>query len=527
MGVACVAHDILGEVVLQARRVGRFAVVLLRVVVIHEAEREDGGNGRAARCDGLVVAQRTVFLVVGETHTQRERQLLAQVQRAVGEGRHRLGLLLEGGQVGAVVGRMPEEHAAEGALAAPDELVLEFDLLLRVEGADGPVEALGNGVCCARQTEFLREQRDFGQVLVREQRGDAGKVIVFEVAVLVVTPGADRGEVHTTQIPVDLRRDAAILGLQTRVDVQIDLVVLDVGRVDHLRAYGCRDGAVEGARARIVLEAQRRAAGLIKFGIVGDHADAEILVRHEQQLPAQAVAVEVVQFVAGDYVVEPAVPLGPGARQPEARRGTERHVHYARGARTVVLLVAQIHGAGRFGKIRLLREHAHDPARGVLAEKGALRPLQHLDALHVDQVGAGKQAGAAAVDAIDEGGNSGFKAHVEHGGAQTTQREGRALRGRIHCTDLEGGHGGAQIEDVGDDRGAQRIARERGDGDGNVHHVLGALLRRDDDLFERCLREGGRCQCGKCCRKSGANKAGVRIHVMVFPCGYRMDPLEG
>jgi hypothetical protein len=52
-------------------------------------------------------------------------------------------------------------------------------------------------------------------------------------------------------------------------------------------------------------------------------------------------------------------------------------------------------------------------------------------------------------------------------------------------------------------------------------------VRRDDDLFERCLREGGRCQCGKCRRKSGANKAGVRIHVMVFPCGYRMDPIEG
>ena len=54
---------------------------------------------------------------------------------------------------------------------------------------------------------------------------------------------------------------------------------------------------------------------------------------------------------------------------------------------------------------------------------------------------------------------------------------------------------GRESPDVGEGARAQffqRIARVGGDGDGHVHHVLGAFLRRDDDLLDDlCLRCGG------------------------------------
>ena len=311
MGVADIAHDVLGEVVLKARRVGGLAVVFLRVVVVYETEREHGGNGRTTGCDGLVVDQGAVLLVVGVAAAQRERETVVDVQGALGKGRHGLGLLLKGGEVGAVVRRVPEENAAEAALAAPDDLVLEFDLFLGVIGTHGPLEAARDAIGIPGETQFLRQQRDLGQVLVRQQRIDPGEVVVLEVAVLVIAPGADRGERRGAEVPVDLRRQPFVFGLQARIDVQVDLVVLDVGRINDLRADGACDGAIEGSRTRIVLVAQRGAAGLVEFGVVGDHADAEIVGGHQQQLATQAVAVEIGDLLARHHVVEPAVALGP------------------------------------------------------------------------------------------------------------------------------------------------------------------------------------------------------------------------
>jgi hypothetical protein len=129
-----------------------------------------------------------------------------------------------------------------------------------------------------------------------------------------------------------------------------------------------------------------------------------------------------------------------------------------------------------FGRLGDDVDHA---GRGVLAEDGALRPLQHLDALQLAQV-AERHAAARAIDAIDHRPDRRFQAGVVADGADAANPD-RGLRPAAGRGDAEAGSQDLQVLHVAHTRVLKLLARHHVHDDRNVLEVLLPLLGGDDD----------------------------------------------
>src|SRR5690606_38478570 len=133
-----------------------------------------------------------------------------------------------------------------------------------------------------------------------------------------------------------------------------------------------------------------------------------------------------------------------------------------------------------------LGEDIDHACRGVLAEQGALRPLQHFNALQLAEI-AEADAVARAVYAVDHDADRRLQPGVvaDRADAADTRRRD----GFIGC----GGHYQARREerevlDVPHAGVLQELLGDRGDDDRYVLQALFALLRRDDDSFDGAAR---------------------------------------
>src|SRR5690606_19191588 len=138
--------------------------------------------------------------------------------------------------------------------------------------------------------------------------------------------------------------------------------------------------------------------------------------------------------------VHPAVALALGGVHAERARVAERVVVAARHAeRTVVadreLALRALRVAGAPG------DDVDHAGGGVLAEHGALRPLQHFDALDLAEV-AEADAVARPVDAVDHDADRGLQAHVVAHGADAADAGGGDRLA------LGAGHGEAGYQDL-------------------------------------------------------------------------------
>ena len=119
------------------------------------------------------------------------------------------------------------------------------------------------------------------------------------------------------EVPVGDQGDAAVLRVDVQIGVDVGQAVVDVaaGRLV-AEPRGQRRKLARGA-AQALADAQEalRAARGIEIGNVGDQAQLEVLARHEQQLSAHRVVVELVQVLAGRDVVDHAVALGDLRRE--------------------------------------------------------------------------------------------------------------------------------------------------------------------------------------------------------------------
>ncbi len=139
-------------------------------------------------------------------------------------------------------------------------------------------------------------------------------------------------------------------------------------------------------------------------------------------------------------------------------------------------------GLGAEAEFRLLGDDVDDAGRGALAEQGALRTLQDLDALHLAQV-AERDAVARAIDAVDHDADRAFQAGVVADRADAADAGGGRgfRRGRGHG---QAGGQDRQILDVLDARVLQQLGADRGDHHRHVLQVLLALLGGDDDRVD-------------------------------------------
>ena len=267
-----------------------------------------------------------------------------------------------------------------------------------------------------------RRRQDVGRAVI-DVRGIEGRKIAV---------GRDRGQRgRRPDLPVDLPGNSPVLDVGNaravhRGQVALVLRVLDrlvrpqgqqghdIGR-EHRPGIGHRHGTADQGgevlhdlRGRdrqetvtAIDHVERHAAVLVLLAVVRDDADLEILGRGVERLALQHPAVAPVVVRAGVDILHEAIALVVGACQTEGE-----HVVYHRVGDQAREAVA-VHVAERGGGFDLAGEAGlagddRDRAGGcVLAEQGALRPAQHLDALHIDKV-VERGCGAVAVDAVDE-----------------------------------------------------------------------------------------------------------------------------
>src|SRR3546814_559776 len=327
-------------------------------------------------------------------------------------------------------------------------------------------------------------------VLVRVAVQDVGRaeVVVQAVDRLPVARCGDRGQrgaAHPRRLPVDLRRNALVLhvlhGRAVAVRDAVEGIV--AGRADGLSAHQRVEDA--GCRAHRGLDGG--AAVLLAAGEVGHREDVGGFVGVEQQLAAEGGVVLVVVFVVGARAVagahvHPAVALALGGVDAERGRVAQGVVVAARHAERAVVADRDL----AFRALGVAREPGHDvdhAGGGVLAEHGALRPLQHLDALDLAEV-AEADAVARPVDAVDHDADRGLQAHVVADGADAADAGGgdRLALGAGHG---EAGHQDLQVLDVVHAGVLDQLLVQHRHRDRDVLQRLLALLRGDGHGGER------------------------------------------
>ena len=292
-----------------------------------------------------------------------------------------------------------------------------------------------------------------------------GVIGVGRLRVLIFAIGGDRGQRGVAEIPVQLARNAVILGRACvaaagrDIDIAVEGRLVERGRV-LTEAEQDRDdriggtGKCRGRRARIVefgigrnwrqvvtqpcqrgkarLHEGRRAACLILLRIIADEAEAEGIGRLEQRLGADEIAVAIVDVGIVDHVVVETVTAEEDAIDAGCNRFTQRRVHPALDADRIVIAIGEIGIAAEveFGLSRIDRDH---PGRGVAAAQRALRAAQDFDPVKRAELGQ-RVARARTIDAVHEHGDRAFEAGVVAHGADAadTGRTVGFVTGRGH-----------------------------------------------------------------------------------------------
>lgn len=222
---------------------------------------------------------------------------------------------------------------------------------------------------------------------------------------------------------------------------------------------------------------------LVGLGVVGDQADAQILVGSDQGLHLHRPAMQIVNGIAVDQV-HPAIAIGVARGQAQCHRVIDGQVDHALQPQPVVLLVSRLRETADAIEIRRTGNQVYQAGGGVLAKQRALRTFKNLDAFEVEKIGRGQQARATAVDAIHERGQGGIEPHVENRTAQTPDGERRARSRLLDRLHLQGGDHRLQGIDVVDLVLLEHRGVYRRDGDRDLLERLLALLGGDDDFLD-------------------------------------------
>ena len=462
----------------------------------------------------VAVGRRQRLVLAGVAKAQGQVEGIAGMPGVVGEQGEALGALLV-----TVLCRMAEEHRAERAarglrqeqrrgraggqrrvdaaeqrnrqvrlVRGADAVgLVAVQVFVGVEGAHQPVHRIGG----AAQAELLTEGVEravvvvFGGVAV-EQVGGA-EVEVEAVRRTPLALGGDRGQRRPAEPrggPVGLQRHAAILDPLAGAAVAPGLARVRVG--DRGQA-GIRHQSVDDRGSRATDDGHAGAAILVPVGDVGGQVQGQGIAGIPAVLCADRVEipVEIVGFAARANTgidLDEAVTAAVGRIHAQCGLFSDGQVE-ARGEPEFGIVAGRQFRMGRRFKVRTLGDHVDHAGRGVLAEQGALRPLQHLDALQLAEV-AEAHAIARAVDPVDDDADRGFQAGVVAHGPDAADAGGgqRLALGAGHG---QAGHQHLQVLHVADAAVLEDFLGQRGHHDRHVLQGFLALLRGDDQLVER------------------------------------------
>jgi len=258
--------------------------------------------------------------------------------------------------------------------------------------------------------------------------------------------------------------------------------------LDRLPGDGCNTAlqrAVGIGRSRFDL---RRRRDFLAMDEIGDEEVFEAIARTRQQRNAEALVMAIGEILhAGLEVLEEAVLAFDLADRAQRDLVAERHVDHR--IDLLAVIVADFESDRGLGlEDGLLGGEHHRAAHRVLAEQGALRTLERLDAVEIVE----GQAAGSLRDAVDVGDD--VLVGVEHL-ALAADDEFRTRRLEVAWLDLEVRHRELDVADGGHLAGFKLLGADRGDGDGNLLEVFLDAASGDDDVLEAALivvlRHGG------------------------------------
>ncbi|MNX63295.1 hypothetical protein D3C86_942890 [compost metagenome] len=405
----------------------------------------------------------------------------ALAHRQAGQGRDVVGVAQR------IAARARQQAADIGLVVrAVEQAVAAGQLLVRQEQTRRPIEA----PALARQADLLRQGAEaVGPAAVVGTIGQVGR---GEVPVLAddaapVAHRRGRVQLRPAQVGAQVQGQAPVADAGVGVAVRPGDAIPGPGRRRH-PAVGRERRQQRRRPAGHKLHAD--AAALVPLGPVGGQAGGQVRRGAPQQLAAQGVVVLVLivgfgaRAVTGLDVIE-----AVAAARGEVQTSRQNLVHDRAGqgdgaARGPVVakgrLARHARGEGRRGGDDV--DHA---GRGVLAEQGGLRALQHLDALDLAEVAQG-HAVAGAIDAVDHDADRAFQPRiVAHRADAADAGRGEGLvRGRGHdqarrqdLQVLDVAHADVVQQRLGRHRQRQGRGRQRGLAPLGRHHDLGHLGR--------------------------------------------------
>ena len=224
-------------------------------------------------------------------------------------------------------------------------------------------------------------------------------------------------------------------------------------------------------------DAGGHAAVLVQALVVPADQRGGVLAQSHLPGGARGPHVLAAQILAGGTVLEPTVAVIEQRVETQGRVVAGREVPHRIGV--LLAVVAQAQAQAGLGLVLRTTGHQRDRAGSrVSAEQRALRALQHLDALDVDERQQ-HAATAAAVDAIDEHAHRRIGADAEVAGLRAPQSERRL--GRLRRIHDQAGHEGVDVTQVVRRHVIEQLLVHDLQRDRHVLQLLLAALRGDDD----------------------------------------------
>ncbi len=356
-------------------------------------------------------------------------------------------------------------------------LIRTVDVVVLVVRADQPLE---RRIRVRREPHFLAEGlRCLG--LEYERVDDRRRIVEADLVVaplgLGIAVGADRGQRRVRDaVPVDAeaRADRAALHVLC-LRAHVLALAEAVGGAERAERADAGDGRIVDRRAN-------RAVALV-FAVLDRQQRPQLVVgMTELQLRARLVGLQIVEVAIQQHV---AVVTGAIAHlEREARRDVlgEAAGQVAVRHEAVVITVGNRGRAAR--RVAGLRgDDAERAADDILAEQHALRAADDFDPIEIEEVGE-RRAHARDVHLVDEQADRGFcgrivELHADDAADVELLGDRRVLR------HVDPGHARRERVQVGDAVCYERVGADGADRDRHVLQALLALLRGDDDFFER------------------------------------------
>ena len=195
----------------------------------------------------------------------------------------------------------------------------------------------------------------------------------------------------------------------------------------------------------------------------------------------------ILRILGLEDVVDNAVAIGVAIGEAGRDAGDFTRIEEDLAVPGIVIAITGFHLQAEIGRGRA-GDESERATGGVAAEQRALRATQHLDPFDIHHVQA-HGARASDIDAVDIQAIGGIDAealaaavgNAAHGEDGRTVAGGAGQHGDI-------GRKAAKVTGIGDAQLLDLVGADRADRDGNFLKVLGALLRRHDDVGQTGVR---------------------------------------